>query len=394
MRTLLAIALLSSACLYERQVVREPPRAELPPPPPPEEQAPPVAQPQPQPQPQAAAEYDGGDDVDAPPAPARDVQDEEVFYERLSPYGSWTFVAPYGRVWAPRVGYGWRPYYYGSWVLTDWGWTFVSDDPWGWAGYHYGRWNWAGGVGWYWIPGRVWAPAWVSWRYGGGYAAWCPLGPSGVVFGYRHPAWVAVEERHFTRPISTVAVPMHNTAGIVGQAQPLTGPHATVAHTGQFGPPVARVQAAQGGAAIRPVAVGGLIGGPKVLYNNSRSPVAGTRSPTPRASSNPGVIGNPRVEGSGGIVPRPGAAAPAPRARSTDERSRSGAQGGPRVRGSQRSSGSGGGGSSSGGGAQGTPRARGGGERPSGGGGSSGGGHAAPSGGGGSTPHASGGHKK
>ena len=30
--------------------------------------------------------------------------------------------------------------------------------------------------GWYWIPGRTWGPAWVSWAVGGGYVGWCPLG--------------------------------------------------------------------------------------------------------------------------------------------------------------------------------------------------------------------------
>src|SRR5438034_167559 len=79
----------------------------------------------------------------------------------------------------------------------------------------YGRWNWAVGVGWYWIPGAVWAPAWVSWRYGAGYVSWCPLGPAGIAFGYRHPAWVAVSETHFTRPIAAVAIPSQRTYGVV-----------------------------------------------------------------------------------------------------------------------------------------------------------------------------------
>ena len=49
------------------------------------------------------------------------------------------------------------------------------------------------------------------------------------------------------------------TANIVTQAAPLTGPHATVARTGAFGPPVARVQAATG-QTIRPVAAGSVVG--------------------------------------------------------------------------------------------------------------------------------------
>ena len=33
------------------------------------------------------------------------------------------------------------------------------------------------GTGWVWVPGYTWAPAWVSWRYGDGYAGWAPLPP-------------------------------------------------------------------------------------------------------------------------------------------------------------------------------------------------------------------------
>src|SRR2546429_628661 len=121
--------------------------------------------------------------TEAPPPPAgSDVSSEAVFYERLSPYGYWMFVAPYGRVWVPAVGYGWRPYYYGQWVLTDWGWTFVSDDPWGWAAYHYGRWNWGMGIGWGWVPGPGWGPAWGRLRGWGGGAGLVPARPPGGLF--------------------------------------------------------------------------------------------------------------------------------------------------------------------------------------------------------------------
>jgi hypothetical protein len=268
----------ASGCLYGREVVREP-RVEAPPPPPSAEPAPQSQYP------------DSSYQAEAPPPPpGNEVYDEGVFVERLSPYGSWTFVAPYGRVWMPAVGYGWRPYYFGRWVLTDWGWTFVSDDPWGWAAYHYGRWNWGMGLGWYWIPGRVWAPAWVSWRYGTGYAAWCPLGPSGVVFGYRHPAWVAVREEHFTRPISTVAIPTRATAGVVTTTQPLSGPHATVGRGGAFGPPVAGVQRATG----QPVA---RVPASQVLAR----PRAAAQVPV-RAANDP--MRSPAARGSGGDAPR------------------------------------------------------------------------------------------
>ena len=264
---ILGLAAAATGCIYGREPIRDDRHIDAPPPPP-------------------VAEYstDSGSSTyqnyqtEAPPPPAgSDVSSEAVFYERLSPYGYWTFVAPYGRVWVPAVGYGWRPYYYGQWVLTDWGWTFASDDPWGWAAYHYGRWNWAGGVGWYWIPGYVWAPAWVYWRYGGGYVTWCPIGPAGIAFGYRHPAWIAVPERHFTRPISAVALPSQRTSGVVTQARPLAGVHATVARSGSFGPPVTTVARATG-QQIRPLAVAQAVR-PRPTTVQRGSEVGAMRSP-------------------------------------------------------------------------------------------------------------------
>ncbi|HET7788606.1 MAG TPA: DUF6600 domain-containing protein, partial [Myxococcales bacterium] len=297
---ILSLAALAAGCIVEQgQTVRDQPPLETPPPPPADTAAP-------------SYSYDSGYQAEAPPPAGSDVGSPDVFYEQLSPYGTWTYVAPYGRVWIPAVGYGWRPYYYGRWVLTDWGWTFASDDPWGWAAYHYGRWNWAVGFGWYWIPGTVWAPAWVSWRYGGGYVSWCPLGPSGVYFGYRHPAWVAVQEQHFTRPISAVAVPTQRTSGIVSQARPLTGPHATVARTGAFGPPVASVARATG-QQIRPVAAANAV---RPRASVQSAPRTGMQSPVqPRARGVDGAppgsrIGAPARPG-GAVVPRsPGGYAP------------------------------------------------------------------------------------
>jgi hypothetical protein len=100
-----------------------------------------------------------------------------LFYDDLSPYGRW-FQGPYGWVWTPYgVGSGWRPYTLGRWAYTGAGWLWVSDEPWGWAPYHYGRWAYESPYGWLWVPGDVWAPSWVSWRYGGGYVGWAPLPP-------------------------------------------------------------------------------------------------------------------------------------------------------------------------------------------------------------------------
>ncbi len=91
-------------------------------------------------------------------------------------YGSWRYEQDYGYVWAPRVAVGWRPYYHGRWVgLRPYGWTWIAADPWGWPTHHYGRWGFSG-ASWFWIPGRRWGAAWVSWAYAPDYVSWCPLG--------------------------------------------------------------------------------------------------------------------------------------------------------------------------------------------------------------------------
>ncbi len=100
------------------------------------------------------------------------------FYDDLSPWGEWLRVEPWGWVWSPwDMEPGWRPYTHGRWALTGLGWTWVSDWPWGWAPFHYGRWTYHSYYGWLWVPGTVWAPAWVAWRYGNGWIGWAPLPP-------------------------------------------------------------------------------------------------------------------------------------------------------------------------------------------------------------------------
>ena len=103
---------------------------------------------------------------------------DDLYYDQLDPYGDWYFVADYGWCWSPGyVSAGWRPYTVGYWVYSDWGWVWVSEDPWGSWPYHYGRWSLDASYGWIWVPGDTWGPAWVSWRYGGGYVGWAPLPP-------------------------------------------------------------------------------------------------------------------------------------------------------------------------------------------------------------------------
>ena len=127
-------------------------------------------------------------------------------------YGAWGYDASYGHVWYPRVSVDWRPYHRGRWVtLRPYGWTWVGVDPWAWPTHHYGRWGMSGAT-WFWIPGRTWGPAWVSWAYAPGYVSWCPLGWNnrpvlqiihnngygGYGRGYDPwRAWTAVPRRHF-----------------------------------------------------------------------------------------------------------------------------------------------------------------------------------------------------
>src|SRR6476659_4682753 len=90
-----------------------------------------------------------------------------TFYRKLDPYGDWIETGDYGFVFQPRPAAqskDWRPYTTGHWVYTDAGWTWISEEPFGWATYHYGRWIRLRNVGWVWVPGQQWAPAWVSWR--------------------------------------------------------------------------------------------------------------------------------------------------------------------------------------------------------------------------------------
>ncbi|TCD02960.1 DUF6600 domain-containing protein [Pedobacter psychroterrae] len=132
-------------------------------------------------------------------------QDEDIslqsFYDELSPYGTWIQDSQYGYVWRPDVDQGeFRPYYTnGRWAMTEYGNTWVSNYNWGWAPFHYGRWVYNRYNQWVWIPDTVWGPAWVSWRTGGGYYGWAPMGPGmniNVNFNIPDLWWVFVPNRN------------------------------------------------------------------------------------------------------------------------------------------------------------------------------------------------------
>jgi hypothetical protein len=126
---------------------------------------------------------------DAETAPPRSAPNAETFRRGLSPHGEWVDSPKFGRVWRPHAPPGWRPYFYGRWVWTADGWFWASDEPWAWATYHYGRWGYDGVLGWFWVPGYEWAPAWVTWRFGAGVVGWAPLFPGISIFATVQPAF-------------------------------------------------------------------------------------------------------------------------------------------------------------------------------------------------------------
>ncbi len=118
-----------------------------------------------------------------------------VFYSSLAPYGQWVNAGGYGMCWRPVGMTGdWAPYTAGHWVWTDYGWTWVSAYPWGWAPFHFGRWVLSSDFGWIWVPGYAWAPAWVQWRWGGGYCGWAPLPPG---YHFRLDVVIGPNDRDF-----------------------------------------------------------------------------------------------------------------------------------------------------------------------------------------------------
>jgi hypothetical protein len=126
-------------------------------------------------------------------------------------------------IWRPRVADNyWNPYSNGSWVFTDEGWVWASNYDWGWATYHYGRWWWSDDYGWVWLPGNVWAPNWVFWRYDEDFVGWHPMGPrfywrnrfgrtvSNNIFVTKTQNWVFTKNENFTKTINNNTIVNRN----------------------------------------------------------------------------------------------------------------------------------------------------------------------------------------
>lgn len=153
-------------------------------------------------------------------------------YDYLAPYGTWIHHDSYGYVWCPRhMGYRWRPYSDGRWIWSDWGWTWISDYDWGWMPFHYGRWGWDNDCGWFWVPGTMWGPAWVMWRWSDLYFGWAPIPPGlnfragldfdALALGIPYDFWIFVGGSHFLdRDLGRYCLPYERNATIVGLTAP------------------------------------------------------------------------------------------------------------------------------------------------------------------------------
>ena len=99
------------------------------------------------------------------------------------------------------------PYSNGQWVNTDGGWYFKASTPVEETVSHYGRWVNSPTAGWLWVPGRVWAPAWVDWKQNDTYVSWAPLPPSVYLVNgtmsvpiIEDNSYVIVDRKYFLEP--------------------------------------------------------------------------------------------------------------------------------------------------------------------------------------------------
>ena len=108
-----------------------------------------------------------------------------------NPYGEWLWDALYGYVWRPFYNDlyptgNWMPYVYGRWTSLNNQLYWVPEEPWGWVPYHLGIWTWDKTKGWFWIPGSIFASAWVSWFAMDDFFGWRPWS----LFDWNYDLWL------------------------------------------------------------------------------------------------------------------------------------------------------------------------------------------------------------
>jgi hypothetical protein len=162
------------------------------------------------------------------PGEEKDIND---FYGELSAYGEWLWTGEYGYVWRPfGLWEGWRPYTNGRWMYTSYGWYWHSYFPWGTIPFHYGNWANLNYLGWVWVPGTVWGPAWVMWRYSDEYIGWAPIPPGyDFWFGWGfypvfYASWIFIDWRHYCDPYPHhYYIPANRTREVFGHTSFPTG---------------------------------------------------------------------------------------------------------------------------------------------------------------------------
>ncbi len=111
-----------------------------------------------------------------------------------SRYGEWLWDDLYGYVWRPFLDnnlypWGWQPYHAGQWASYGGQMFWIPGEPWGWVPYHLGVWQWDKKLGWVWLPGSLFAPAWATWDFYFFYAGWRPWGLCDWMFGCSSYGW-------------------------------------------------------------------------------------------------------------------------------------------------------------------------------------------------------------
>ncbi len=189
---------------------------------------------------------------DVPSVPGQRV-DAETIRRALSGYGTWDRDDVYGAIWYPAPGaiatdfvpYGTQ----GHWVQTDAGWYWQSDLRWGWLTFHYGRWVMVRET-WAWVPGRMFAPAWVDWRVGGGYVGWAPLPPAGAL--YTAPYAFCTYDSLYARDLWARTVYGRGTASIYGMTTAVPTSYGIGGAVYAWGPTPVAVPARPGQSAAPP----------------------------------------------------------------------------------------------------------------------------------------------
>ena len=101
-----------------------------------------------------------------------------------------------------------------------------------------------------WIPGHEWAPAWVSWRHGGGFFGWAPLLPGiniSISFGggNRIPDnyWVCAPQEYITRPnVYDYCAPALNVVNIIHNTTIINNTYINENHTYVTGPRIDEIE--------------------------------------------------------------------------------------------------------------------------------------------------------